>query len=103
MQAFLQASGVWRIVNGTIIRPTGTSATDIAAQNAWDISDDTAMGNIILRMSQTIGNQVGATSAATWANLQTAFGTVRVSSIYGDFKALVSFKISGMQNHSAEM
>src|ERR1700678_3512312 len=99
MQAFVQASGVWRIVTGTITRP----ATDIDAQNAWDISDDTAIGNITLRLSQTIRNQVGATSAATWANLQNTFGSVGVSRIYGDFKALVSFKISGTQNPSAEM
>jgi hypothetical protein len=42
MQAFLQTSGIWCIVNGTITCPTGTSATNVATATAWDISDDTA-------------------------------------------------------------
>ena len=53
--------------------------------------------------THNIHNQVGATSAATWTNLRMHFGTVGVSRIYGDFKALVSFKISGTQNPSAEI
>ena len=99
MQAFLQASGLWRVVNGTITRPVAAGAP----QNAWDDRNDVALGNITLRISQNICNQVGATSAITWTNLATAFGTIGVSRIYGDFKSLVSFKISESQNPSAEI
>ena len=99
MQAFLQASGLWRIVNGTTTRP----AADAAQQAAWDMSDDMAQGNLTLRLSHNVRNQVGATSADTWDNLHTHFGTVGVSRIYGDFRALVNFKISGTQNPSAEI
>ena len=42
-------------------------------------------------------------SAETWTNLQTAYGQVGISRIYGDFKALVSFRLSGTQHPAAEM
>ena len=102
MQAFLQASGLWRIVNGDTTCPAGANA-DAAQQATWDMSDDMAQGNLTLRLSHNVRNQVGATSANTWTNLQTHFGTVGVSHIYGDFRALVNFKISGTQNLSAEI
>src|SRR5271163_4166576 len=99
MKAFLQASGLWRIVNGTNTRPAAAGPDQLA----WDVSDDMALGHLTLRMSHNIRNHVGASSAATWTALQTAYGAVGVSRIYGDFKALVSFKFSVSQNPQAEI
>ena len=66
MKAFLQASGLWRIVDGTTTRPAAAGPD----QTAWDMSDDMAQGNLTLRMSHNIRNQVGADSAAIWTNLK---------------------------------
>ena len=98
MKAYLQAHGVWRIVDGSVTRPT-----DTAEAAKWDVSDDIAQGNIILRLAHNCRNEVGATSAATWTNLETAFGSVGISQIFGDFRSLVSFKISGSQHPGAEI
>ena len=51
----------------------------------------------------TVHNHIGATSAETWTALETAYRQVGISRIYGDFKALVSFKLSGTQHPAAEM
>ena len=67
------------------------------------MSDDIAQGNIVLRLAHNCRNEVGATSAATWTNLETAFGSVGISQIFGDFHSLVSFKISGSQHPGAEI
>ena len=99
MKAFLQASGLWRIVNRSHTRPAAAGAN----QQAWDLSDDMAQGHFTLRLSHNICNEVGATSTDTWTNLQTHFGTVKVSHIYGDFKSPVSFKISGSQSPQAKI
>ena len=56
-----------------------------------------------LHLSHNVQNEVGATSTQTWTNLETAFGLVGVFCIYGDFKALVGFKISGSQHPVAEL
>src|ERR1700735_3032235 len=90
MTAFLQAAGLWLIVNGTITIPT-----DAAEALKWQISDQQALGNITLRLSHNVRREVGTTSAITWTNLATAFGTIGVSRLYGDFRTLVNFKISG--------
>ena len=75
MQAFLQAAGLWLIVNGTITQPT-QSADEV---EKWLVKDTQALGNITLRLSHNIRNEVGTTSAMTWTNLANAFGTVGVS------------------------
>ena len=98
MQAFLQANGLWKIVNGTATHPM--NAADGAE---WDVYDDMAHGNIILRLSHNVRNEVGVTSAKTWTNLATAFGSVGFSHIYGDFRTLLKFKISGGQHPAAEI
>ena len=63
MKAYLQAHGVWRIVDGSVARPT-----DAAEAAKWDVSDDIAQGNIVLRLAHNCRNEVGATSAATWTD-----------------------------------
>ena len=98
MKAYLQAHGVWRIVDGSVARPT-----DAVEAAKWDVSDDIAQGNIVLRLAHNCCNEVGTTSAATWTNLETAFGSVGISQIFGDFCSLVSFKISGSQHPGAEI
>ena len=100
MKGYLQSQGLWRVANGTVTCP----ADDLAVEQAkWDISDDMAQGALTLRISPNCHNHIGATSAETWTTLPAAYGQVGISRIYGDFKALVSFKLSGTQHPAAEM
>ena len=62
-----------------------------------------AQSALTLRISPNCRNHVGDTSAETWTALGTAYGQVGISRIYGDFKALVSFRLSGTQHLAAEM
>lgn len=115
MTTFLQAAGLWLIVNGTIPQPvlgpavaaTATTPAILAVEQGdllkWQISNQQALGNITLCLFHNVCNEVGTTSAQTWTNLETEFGSVGVSWIYGDFKALVGFKISGFQHPAAEL
>ena len=101
MTAFLRLQGLWRIVNGTATHPDETTSPDMA--NKWDVSDDMAQGQMTLCLNPTIRNQVGATSAATWINFANTFGTTGVSKIFGDFHALIQFRMSGSQHPGAEI
>ena len=100
MKGYLQSQGLWRVANGTVTRPANNLVVE---QAKWDISDDMAQGAFTLRISPNCRNHVGATSAETWTASATAYGQVGISRIYGDFKALVSFKLSGTQHPAAEM
>ena len=99
MQAYLQSTGLWLIVNGTTTAPTGTTPTDAQALTAWTLSDSMANGNIELHLLHNICNLVADTSAETW----TAFGTTGVSQSFGDFRSMVQFHLRGTQHPSAEM
>ena len=100
MKGYLQSQGLWRVANGTVTHP----ANDLPVEQAkWDILDNMAQGALTLCISPNCRNHVGATSAETWTALETAYGQVGISRIYGDFKALVSFRLSGTQHPAAEM
>ena len=100
MKGYLQSQGLWRVANGTVTRPTDDQPVE---QAKWDISDDMAQGALTLRISPNCCNHIGAKSAETWTALGTAYGQVGISRIYGGFKALVSFRLSGTQHPAAEM
>ena len=101
MTAFLRLQDLWRIVNGMATHLDETTSLDTA--NKWDVSDEMAQGQMTLCLDPMIHNQVGATSATTWTNLANAFGTTGVSKVFGDFCALVQFRMSGSQHPSAEI
>jgi hypothetical protein len=98
MSAFLMSTGTWLIVNGTDLAPA-----DPAELRKWNLSDTMANGNMILRIGQNCRDEVGQTSKDTWDNLAAAFGTIGISKIFGDFRTLVNFKISGTQHPGAEI
>ena len=100
MKGYLQSQGLWRVANGTVTRPANNQPVE---QAKWDILDDMAQGALTLCISPNCRNHIGATSAETWTALETAYRQVGISRIYGDFKALVSFKLSGTQHPAAEM
>ena len=100
MKGYLQSQGLWRVANGTVTRPADDQPVK---QAKWDISDGMAQGALTLHISPNCRNHIGATSAETWTTLATAYGQVGISRIYGDFKALVSFRLSGTQHPAAEM
>ena len=94
MKGYLQSQGLWRVANGMVTRPANDQPVE---QAKWDISDNIVQGALTLRISPNCCNHIGATSAETWTTLGTAYGQVGISRIYGDFKALVSFRLSGTQ------
>ena len=100
MKGYLQSQGLWRVANGMVTHPADDQLVE---QAKWDISDDMAQGALTLRISTNCRNHIGATSAETWTALETAYGQVGISRIYGDFKALVLFRLSGTQHPAAEM
>ena len=100
MKGYLQSQGLWRVANGTVTRPADNLAVE---QAKWDISDDMAQGALTLCISPNCHNHVGATSAEMWTALATAYRQVGISRIYGDFKALVLFKLSGTQHPAVKM
>ena len=100
MKGYLQSQGLWRVANGMVTCPADDQAVE---QAKWDILDDMAQGALTLHISPNCRNHIGVTSAETWTALGTAYGQVGISRIYGDFKALVSFRLSGTQHPAAEM
>ena len=100
MKGYLQSQALWRVANGTVTHPADDQPVE---QAKWDILDDMAQGALTLHISPNCCNHIGATLAETWTALETAYGQVGISRIYGDFKALVSFKLSGTQHPAAEM
>ena len=100
MKGYLQSQSLWRVANSMVTHPADDQPVK---QAKWDILDDMAQGALTLCISPNCRNHIGATSAETWTALATAYGQVGISRIYGDFKALVSFKLSGTQHPAAEM
>ena len=92
MKGYLQSQGLWRVANGTVTHPTDDQPVE---QAKWDILDDMAQGALTLHISPNCCNHIGATPAEMWTALETAYRQVGISRIYGDFKALVSFRLSG--------
>ena len=100
MKGYLQSQGLWRVANGTVTRPTDDQPVK---QAKWDILDNMVQGALTLCISPNCQNDIGAMLAETWTALGTAYGQVGISRIYGDFKALVLFRLSGTQHPAAEM
>ena len=100
IKGYLQSQGLWRVANGTVTRLADDQPVE---QAKWDILDNMMQGALTLHISPNCHNHIGATLAETWTALETAYGQVGISRIYGDFKALVSFKLSGTQHLADEM
>ena len=100
MKGYLQSQGLWRVANRMVTRPADDQPVE---QAKWDISDDMAQGALTLCISPNCRNHIGASSAETWTALENAYRQVGISRIYGDFKALVSFRLSSAQHPAAEM
>ena len=100
MKGYLQSQGLWRVAHGTVTRPADNQLVE---QAKWDISDNMAQGALTLRISPNCHNHVGTMLAEMWTALGTAYGQVGISRIYGDFKALVLFRLSSTQHPAAEM
>ena len=79
MQAYLQSTGLWLIINGTTTAPTKTTPTDAQALTAWTLSDSMANGNIELCLPHNICDLVADSSAETWIALANTFSATRVS------------------------
>ena len=92
MMAYLQERGYWWIVNGTITQPAPPATA--AEIEAWDVKDEMVNGSITLRLAHNLRTGiVGATSHATWTNLNNTFAQTGVAAVYQDFKAAMRIKI----------
>lgn len=102
MSAFLQTQGLWRVVDGSRTRPATVNPLTEAneeAQAKWDELDEMAQGHLCLRLANHLYHYVGTTSADTWTNLITAFGTPKPT----DILAVINFRISGGRNSASEI
>jgi len=80
MKAYLQSQGLWGYAHGAITRPNDPDpalpaaeiATAVAAQAAWDRANDMAAGNIVLRITPSINeNLINLdTAEAVWDDLK---------------------------------
>ena len=96
MKFWLQSQNLWRIVNGTIPRPTvGQGPPLITAQDVavWDEKDEAAFGTISLRIAHhmraavlTVANM---TSALVWTAITMTWSWTGISAIYQDYKAAI--------------
>jgi hypothetical protein len=104
MEAFLQFSGVWRVVNGTRkCPPSGTMAADFQAIAAWEDNNDLAQGAIKMCLASNLHHHVKATSALTWVALSTQYAQTGISAVYANFQKALRIKLSGTQNPTVEI
>ena len=84
MQAWLQISGLWRLVNGTYIKPSTPSPpteSDLVAEEAWQSKADKAAGWLYLMVEPVSRNK---TLVIEWHRvvLETPLAGAFVSDIY---------------------
>ena len=100
MMGWLWSQNLWRIVNGTIPRPTvaaGPPQVTQAQVNAWDDKDEAAYGTITLQIAHHLRAAVltaaNATSAQVWTAITTTWSRTGISVIYRDYKAAIRCRI----------
>ena len=105
MKFWLQSQNLWRIVNGTIPRPTvNPGPPPITAQDVtvWDDKDEAAFGTISLRIAHHMQAAVlmaaNMTSALVWTVITTTWSRTGISAIYQDYKAAIQIRV-GTSNH----
>lgn len=78
MESYLLAQGQWKVINES--RP----ATDTDKQAVWDELNGKAMGNLRLRLAQSIISAIaGKTTAADiWNHLKTNYGKPGIPIVY---------------------
>ena len=109
MKFWLQSQNLWRIVNGTIPRPTvGPGPPPVTAQDvaAWDDKDEAAFGAISLRiahhMRAAVLTAANTTSALVWTAITTTWSRTGISAIYQDYKAAIRIRV-GMSNPAKDI
>ena len=106
---WLQSQNLWRIVNGTILRPTvGPGPPPITAQDVavWDDKDEAAFGAISLRIAHHMWAAVlmaaNTASALVWTATTTTWSRTGISAIYQDYKAAIWIRV-GMSNPAKDI
>ena len=101
MKFWLQSQNLWRIVNGTIPRPTvraGPPAITHVDVTAWDDKDEAAFGTISLRiahhMRAAVLTAANNMSALVWTAITTTWSRTGISAVYQDYKAAIRIRIS---------
>ena len=109
MKFWLQSQNLWRIVNGTIPRPTvGPGPRPVTAQDTavWDNKDEAAFGAISLRiahhMRAAVLTAANTTSALVWTAITTTWSRTGISAIYQDYKATIRIRV-GMSNPAKDI
>ena len=101
MKFWLQSQNLWRIVNGTIPRPTvgaGPPAVTHVDVAAWDDKDEAAFGAISLQiahhMRAAVLTAANNTSALVWNAIMTTWSRTGISTVFQDYKAAIRIRIS---------
>ena len=90
-------TGLWKIVNGDIVKPAGPGATQDQI-DAWEEKDKRANGSITMFIDQTLMHLIKATSKQSWDNIKMLYGTPGAAGLFVDFKMATHFLISDKDN-----
>jgi hypothetical protein len=109
MCTFLRSQGLWQLSAGLDAHPTemgpteGTQAERAANATAisdWDKHNDMAIGYITLCVSPPIQEQIARLndSSTVWNHLETKYGKSTPTTIYKDFKEVLSVRLLANNN-----
>ena len=93
MTGYFWMTGLWKIVNGDIVRPAGAGVTQDQI-DAWEEKDERANGSITMFIDQTLMHLIKTTSKQSWDDIKTLYGTPGAAGLFVDFKAATHFMIS---------
>ena len=88
MKAYLMAQGQWASISTTCPEATDSNGNDI---KDWNDNNDRATGNIILRLSSAIHQNLGDVDTAKelWDKLAEEYGKPGIPVVYQDFRAAI--------------
>lgn len=95
MKSFLMSQGQWPTVDSDE-QPTLTEDRSNAEEvKTWTDANTRAMGNILLRLSESIKEKVKSKTTAhqIWTVLETSYGKPGIAAVYSEFKAVLDTHI----------
>ena len=92
MKAYLMAQGQWASISTDCPEATDSNGSDI---KDWNDNNDRATGNIILRLSSAIHQNLGDVDTAKelWDKLKEEYGKPGIPVVYQDFRAAIGLTI----------
>ena len=92
MKSYLMAQGQWVSISTSCPEATDSNGTEI---KDWNDDNDRAIGNIILRLSSAIHQNLGDVDTAKklWDKLAEEYGKPGIPVVYQDFRAAIGLTI----------